>query len=237
MYGLTPEQCKLLMDTLAKYREDIAEARIFGSRARGDYTKISDIDLAVSFLRPVLPELVETMENSLLPYKVDIIDINAAKNEKLTENISRDGKLLFRTEKGVIMMTVEQIKMKLEEYEKAVAKLQAALKKDVNADDVYLDGVIQRFEFCFELAWKMMKAYLAYDGIEANSPRASIREGFAAGLIPNAEAWLDMLEKRNLSSHTYDEKTALDIYEHIKNDYAQMLTALREDMHARLEKK
>ena len=134
-------------------------------------------------------------------------------------------------------MNVEQIKLQLATFDKVLAKLDKALKKDMAADDVYLDGVIQRFEFCFELAWKMMKAYLAYDGIEANSPRASIREGFAAGLIPNAEAWLDMLEKRNLSSHTYDEKTALDIYEHIKNDYAQMLTALREDMNSRLEKK
>ncbi len=134
-------------------------------------------------------------------------------------------------------MNVEQIKLQLATFDKVLAKLDKALKKDMAADDVYLDGVIQRFEFCFELAWKMMKAYLAYDGIEANSPRASIREGFAAGLIPNAEAWLDMLEKRNLSSHTYDEKTALDLYEHIKIDYAQMLTALREDMHARLEKK
>ena len=111
-------------------------------------------------------------------------------------------------------MNVEQIKLQLATFDKVLAKLDKALKKDMAADDVYLDGVIQRFEFCFELAWKMMKAYLAYDGIEANSPRASIREGFAAGLIPNAEAWLDMLEKRNLSSHTYDEKTALDIYEH-----------------------
>lgn len=237
MYGLTPEQCKLLMDTLARYRECIVEARIFGSRARGDYTKTSDIDLAVSLCHPVLPDLAEALDNSLLPYKADIIDMNAAKNDKLTENISRDGKLLFRTEKGVVLMTVEQIKMKLEEYEKAVAKLEAALKKDAATDDLYLDGVIQRFEFCFELAWKLMKAYLAYDGIEANSPRASIREGFVAGLITDAEAWLDMLEKRNLSSHTYDEKTALDIYEHIKNDYAQMLTALREDMNVRLAKK
>ena len=52
--------------------------------------------------------------------------------------------------------------------------------------------------------------------------------------IKDAESWLDMLEKRNLSSHTYDEKTAQEIYGHIKNDYAQMLTALRDDMSARL---
>ena len=237
MYGLTPEQGKILMDTLAKYREDIAEAKLFGSRARGDYTNTSDIDVAVLFSHPVLPALAEDMENSLLPYKVDLIDLEAVQNEKLAENIAREGKLIFRTKKGAVIMTTEQIKMKAEEYEKAVAKLQAALKKDVSEDDVYLDGVIQRFEFCFELAWKLMKACLAYDGIQANSPRASIREGFAAGLIKDAEAWLDMLEKRNLSSHTYDEKTAQEIYGHIKNDYAQMLTALRDDMSARLEKK
>ena len=237
MYGLTPEQCKILMGILAKYRDAIAKAEIFGSRARGDYSKTSDLDIAVSLSRPVLPALAEALENSLLPYKVDLIDLANVQNETLAENIRREGKLIFRTEKGVAMMTAEQVKLKIEEYEKAVAKLQAALQRDASKDDLYLDGVIQRFEFCFELAWKLMKAYLAYDGIEANSPRASIREGFAAGLVADAEAWLDMLEKRNLSSHTYDEKTALDIYGHIRSDYAEMLAALRDDMRARLEKK
>ena len=54
-------------------------------------------------------------------------------------------------------------------------------------DDMYLDATILRFEFCFELAWKLMKAVLQYDGIAANSPRSCIRESWKQGLIPDAQ--------------------------------------------------
>jgi hypothetical protein len=49
--------------------------------------------------------------------------------------------------------------------------------KEADLDDMHLDATILRFGFCFELAWKLMKAILEYEGIEANSPRASICEG------------------------------------------------------------
>ena len=48
----------------------------------------------------------------------------------------------------------------------------AAIK---DTDDMYLDATIQRFEFCFELAWKLMKTVLEYEGIDVNSPRSCIR--------------------------------------------------------------
>ena len=91
---------------------------------------------------------------------------------------------------------------------------------------MYLDATIQRFEFCFELAWKLMKAVLEYEGIEVNSPRSSIREGWKQGLISDAEEWLDMMEKRNLSSHTYDENVARDIYHEVRERYADLLEVL-----------
>mgnify|MGYP002747715690 FL=1 len=109
-------------------------------------------------------------------------------------------------------------------------RLQAALRKDADADDMYLDATIQRFEFCFELAWKLMKAVLEYEGIEANSPRSSIREGWKQGLISDAEAWLDMMEKRNLSSHTYDENAAREIYREVKERYADLLESFDQMM-------
>lgn len=90
-------------------------------------------------------------------------------------------------------------------------------------DDMYLDATIQRFEFCFELAWKLMKAVLQYDGIEANSPRSCIRESWKQGLIPDAQEWLEMMEKRNLSSHTYDENAAREIYREVKGQYVVLL--------------
>ena len=123
-------------------------------------------------------------------------------------------------------MTVERIRLKEEDYHRALLRLQTALKQEADLDDMYLDATIQRFEFCFELAWKLMKAILEYEGIEANSPRSSIREGWKQGLISDAEAWLDMMEKRNLSSHTYDENVARDIYHEVKEQYITLLEAL-----------
>ena len=95
---------------------------------------------------------------------------------------------------------------------------------------MYLDATIQRFEFCFELAWKLMKAVLEYEGIEANSPRGCIREGWKQRLISNAEAWLEMMEKRKLSSHTYDENVAREIYHDVKQRYVVLLEALDQMM-------
>ena len=123
-------------------------------------------------------------------------------------------------------MTVERIRLKEEDYRRALLRLQTALKKEADLDDMYLDATIQRFEFCFELAWKLMKAILEYEGIEANSPRSSIREGWKQGLISDAEEWLDMMEKRNLSSHTYDENVARDIYHEVRERYADLLEVL-----------
>ena len=125
-------------------------------------------------------------------------------------------------------MTLEQLKSKWEDYDAATNRLSAALSKNPSDDDMYLDATIQRFEFTFELAWKFIKAILEYEGIEANSPRASIREGFKANIVENPAKWLDMLEKRNLSNHPYDEETAEEIYKAIKKEYFALLAALRD---------
>ena len=71
--------------------------------------------------------------------------------EKLLENISRDGKIIFMTEKGKIIMTLEQVKAKYEDFARALKKLETALEKNIYEDKLYLDGLIQRFEFCFEI--------------------------------------------------------------------------------------
>lgn len=69
------------------------------------------------------------------------------------------------------------------------------------------EGLIQRFEYTFELSWKTMKDYLEGKGLDAAYPRDVLKEAFAYGLIENGDAWMEMLEGRNLLSHTYDEKT------------------------------
>lgn len=210
------------MQILFNHRKKISEVKIFGSRARGNYKKNSDIDIAVKFLQPIQGILAEDFEKSNFPYSVDIINFETA-GKNLLENIERDGKLLFLTKKGEIIMTIEQVKAKFEDFSRALNKLQIALEKNIEDDELYLDGLIQRFEFCFELSWKLMQSYLSYEGFEVNSPRSAIRKSFEAEIIFDAESWLDMLESRNLSTHTYNEETAKEIYKNVAEKYIFLL--------------
>lgn len=78
--------------------------------------------------------------------------------------------------------------------------------------DLEKDGAIQRFEFCYELSWKMLKRVLNQKGIMVNSPREVFREAARENLIDDPEKWFKYLEYRNLTVHTYNEDTAEKIF-------------------------
>lgn len=122
-----------------------------------------------------------------------------------------------------------KLKNKYTAFDTALTRLKEAIDLYEQQDNpVLLDGTIQRFEFCVELGWKMLKEYLEYEKIgEFNSPRSVIKECFQIGLIENAEQWLDMLDDRNLTSHTYDEEIAKEIYRNIITKYYNILTNTR----------
>jgi nucleotidyltransferase substrate binding protein (TIGR01987 family) len=123
-------------------------------------------------------------------------------------------------------MNKERLYEKLNDYKRASARLNEATKIQIESDIVY-DGVIQRFEFTFELSWKLMKMVLEYTGItEIKSPRATIREAFAYGLIEDGEQWIDMMVDRNKTSQLYDEEEAKLIYEKVKSRYSRLLSNL-----------
>lgn len=125
---------------------------------------------------------------------------------------------------------------KLNDYKRASARLNDSTKIQIEHDIVF-DGVIQRFEFTFELSWKLIKMFLEYMGItEVKSPRAAIREAFAYGLVEDGEQWIDMMVDRNKTSHLYDEEEAKVIYEKIKSQYNQLLSNLCDKMDAEITK-
>ncbi len=103
-------------------------------------------------------------------------------------------------------------------------------------DDMLRDSVIQRFEYTYELCWKMLKRRLELDApspetIDAMSFREMIREGAERGLIDDPRAWFNYREKRNLTSHTYDEEVARDVYQAalaFLADAGSLLAALQE---------
>ena len=127
-------------------------------------------------------------------------------------------------------MNINRLRERTQEFRKAVRRLEEALAEDLSNILVY-DGVIQRFEFSYELAWKLIKAYLEYEGIaDIKSPRAAFKEAFAAGLIDNGELWLEMIDDRNLTAHTYNEEYAKQIYAKVKEKYFPLLAALADKL-------
>jgi nucleotidyltransferase substrate binding protein (TIGR01987 family) len=88
-----------------------------------------------------------------------------------------------------------------------------------------IDGTIQRFEFTFDLFWKAVRRLLARQGIEANSPKAVLQQAYRLGWLDDEQAWLDMLNDRNLTSHTYREPLALEIYRRLPVHHEAMRTA------------
>ncbi len=92
--------------------------------------------------------------------------------------------------------------------------------------DIEQQGIIQSFEFSFELAWKTLKDYLEAQGIACQFPREVIKNAFHHQIISEGELWLDMLGKRNLMAHTYDEAMAMEAYKLIQQDYSPELRKL-----------
>ena len=75
------------------------------------------------------------------------------------------------------------------------------------------DATIQRFEFCFELAWKTIQAYVRDQGLDCKSPKNCLRIAADLGLVTNLEDWFAYLEAQNLIAHTYNEELANKVYQ------------------------
>jgi len=87
------------------------------------------------------------------------------------------------------------------------------------------DAALQRFEFTVELAWKSIVGFAQREGLEAASPRQAFRIAFRLGWIDDDQVGLAMLEDRNLTSHTYSEKTAEELFARL-HDYQTALSGL-----------
>ena len=94
---------------------------------------------------------------------------------------------------------------------KALSRLDESLSFDLS-QPLVVDACIQRFEFCIELTWKTLKKCLAVEGIEANTPRESVQLAYSVHWINDETAWLSMLKDRVLTSQTYKDDLALEIY-------------------------
>ena len=163
MYGLPSEHWKAIYRIFYAQGARLRWVKLFGSRARGEARATSDVDLAFAGEPEVRGSLCDAFEQSGLPYTFDFVDYERQSNEILRQAIDAEGRLLLEIgEDGDPFMTKAQIRLRWEDYHRALQRLQAALRKEPDVDDLYLDATIQRFEFCFELAWQLMKAALSY---------------------------------------------------------------------------
>ena len=118
---------------------------------------------------------------------------------------------------------------RLENYGRALERFRAAVKisQARSLNELEEQGMIQAFEFTHELAWKLMKDYFVDQGnTSITGSKDAIREAFKQGLIVDGEGWMDMIRSRNLSSHTYDEKTAQEIVKNVTGTYAVLFESL-----------
>lgn len=128
-------------------------------------------------------------------------------------------------------MSIQDIRwqQRFANYRKALSQLAAAvsLSEERPLSDLEKQGLVQAFEYTYEMGWQTVKDYLSYQGItDLVGSRDTIREGFGRGLIDDGEGWMSMLVDRNRSSHTYNEVVAEAIVANILNRHVPLLLAL-----------
>ena len=119
-------------------------------------------------------------------------------------------------------------------FHKACSRLVAVTEADRFMDDLSeleIEGLVQRFEYTFELAWKVLQDLLIYKGYEfMMGPNGTLKMAFDDGLIADHDAWRKMAKSRNMLSHVYDEEEVLPIVKLIYSDYAPLLKKLDEEL-------
>ncbi|MEO8210480.1 MAG: HI0074 family nucleotidyltransferase substrate-binding subunit [bacterium] len=111
----------------------------------------------------------------------------------------------------------DELKIAVTNFQNAFTSLKEGIK-EANGE-LQKDGVIQRFEFTFELLWKTLKIFLYDEGVECNSPKNCLKKAFKLELISDEEVFLDMLIDRNSSTHIYSKEESEEIFDRIEKVY------------------
>lgn len=195
---------------------------LFGSRAGNNNRERSDIDLAIYNMPETEKEkFTEAVYQLPTLLEFDLIFVSRNTNKELLANIEKDG--------IIIMSRYEEKKAKLAE---AVKRLEEAIN-DYNTYGYssIRDGVIQRFEFCAELSWKVCREYLIEEGYQdINSPKSVMKLAYSDRLISDEAIWIEILNSRNKTSHIYDENTAIEIFNDISSKYIVVMKKLLEKL-------
>jgi len=112
----------------------------------------------------------------------------------------------------------------------AVEIVSQRVNEDEAVEDLLKEGLIQRFEYTHELAWKVMKDYAEYQGYtDIRGSRDAFRKAFEMEIITD-KRWMESIADRNLTSYNYDDETAEAIYEAVVNVYYPLFVQLESTM-------
>lgn len=112
-------------------------------------------------------------------------------------------------------------------FKKAFSQLEDAVELG-KYSNLERQGLIKAFEFTYELAWNTLKDFLNEKGFtEIIGSKDTIRLAFKNGLIENGESWMKMLKSRNITAHTYDLETAIEIEHVVRETYYDLFAALQ----------
>lgn len=112
-------------------------------------------------------------------------------------------------------------------YIKAFDQLEKFNERD-DLNEMEKQGLIKAFEYTYELSWKTLQDLLKERGYtDVIGPKPVIEQSFSDGYITDGEAWMRMHTSRNLTSHSYNEETALEIIEKIRSDYISLFRSLK----------
>jgi nucleotidyltransferase substrate binding protein (TIGR01987 family) len=117
-------------------------------------------------------------------------------------------------------LLLKRANLLLNDLNRALRRLDEALKQPEN--DFVRDAAIQRFEFCFELAWKAIQAVARLEGQDCASPRSAFSVAWRNEWIHDEAAWLNMLDDRNKTSHTYRESMAKEVFDSLNRHLPQL---------------
>jgi len=122
---------------------------------------------------------------------------------------------------------------RLDNYLRALSQLRAAVALSAERDlsELEQQGMIQAFEFTHELAWNVMKDYFYFQGAsQITGSRDATRQAFSVGIVQEGEAWMEMIQSRNQSTHTYNRATATALVARITGRYAALFESFAEKM-------
>jgi nucleotidyltransferase substrate binding protein (TIGR01987 family) len=122
---------------------------------------------------------------------------------------------------------------RFQNFQKALQQLSKAveLSHQRALSELEKQGLIQAFEFTHELAWGVMKDYFAYQGnTSIMGSRDATREAFQNNLVTDGEGWMEMIQSRNQTSHTYNQEVADEIAEKVTALYHELFRAFEKRM-------